>query len=350
MGKKINIFDTILFDGDIKFLKFRIIEFFDVVDYFIVLPNTEQSKQILDIEWEFFFSHKEKIIVIENYTDELDLQELIKETVKKLYLSFDDLIFLSKKNEIPNYRNLDLIIDEIKSNSIILNHITFYWNIDYVYHELTQGTYVFNFTSILTSSDLITNMLYKKDSNSEKIINGWKFENFHNPEENESFCRENLLPSINCNTANTYQLTKRNFEIPENFNIFGYNKIGREYMKKHLFLVDSGKDINLFDIKKLYDSVSVITFSDNVNEIIAENIGDEVYKSILYLPDRVLYDDNGLKEFQDKYKKNEIKKIIHTVSPLDQDLIRIIYKDFYDIERTWEQLKDENISEIINPS
>jgi hypothetical protein len=350
MEKKINVFDTILFDGDIKFLKLRIIEFFDVVDYFIVLPNTEQAKQILDIEWEFIFSHKEKIVVIDYYKDKLDLQELIKETVKKLYSSFDDIIFLSKENEIPNYRDLDSIIDEIKYDSIILNHTTFYWNIDYIHNELFQGSYVFNFTTILTSPDLISNMSYKKDSNSEKTINGWKFENFHNAEENESFCRENLLPSINCNTANTYQLIKRNFEIPENFNILGYNKIGRDYMKKYLFLVDSGKDVNLFDIKKLYDSVSIITFSDNVNEVIAENIGDKVYKSILYLPDRILYDDNGLKEFQDKYKKNEIKKIIYTVSPLDQDLIRIIYKDFNDIEKTWLELKDENISEIINPS
>jgi hypothetical protein len=350
MGKKINVFDTILFDGDIKFLKLRIIEFFNVVDYFIVLPNTEFAKQILDIEWEFVSSHKDKIIVINNYINKLDLQELIKETVKKLYLSFDDLIFLSKENEIPNYKNLVTVIDEIKYNSTILNHTTFYWNIDYIHNELSQGSYVFNFTSILTISDLISNLSYKKNSNSEKIINGWKFENFHNPEENESFFRENLLPLMDYNPATTYQLSRRDFEIPENFNILGYNKIGRDHMKKHLFLVESQKNVNLNDIKKLYDSVSIVTFSDNVNEIIAENIGDEVYKSVLYLPDRKLYGDLGLKEFQDDYKKNEIKKIIYTVFPLDQDLIRIIYKDFNDIEKTWEQLKDENISKIINPS
>jgi hypothetical protein len=350
MGKKINVFDTILFDGDIKFLKLRIIEFFDVVDYFIVLPNTERAKQILDIEWEFIFSQKEKIVVIDTYKDELDLQELIRETVKKLYFSFDDIIFLSKENEIPNFRDLDSIIDEIKYNSIILNHTTFYWNIDYIHNELFNGSYVFNFTTILTNPNLIQSIPHKKNSNFEKITNGWKFESFHTSEENESYHRENLLPLIDYNPATTYKLTKRDFEIPENFNILGYNKIGRDYMKKHLFLVESSNTVNINEINKLYDTVSIIDFSDNVNEIIAENIGESVFKSILYLPTTVLYGRKPLNDFQDDYKKNEIKRIVETVFPQDQDNIRIIYKGFDDFVGLWENLKNEKFSEIINPS
>jgi hypothetical protein len=350
MEKKINLFDVIIFNGDLKFLKLRIVEFYDVVDYFIIVPNSESSKIIFENESEFIFSHKEKIIISEIYEDDSKLQNTIKEILKKKYLSFDDLIFLSQENEIPNYRDLDSVIEELKYNSIFLNHKTFFWNVDFVHTELFCGSFVFKFTTLLTNSNLILNMVHKKESNWEKITNGWKFEGFHEINENEFFYRENLLPSTDYNPATTYQLLKRDFEIPENFNILGYNKIGRDYMKKHLFLVESDKNVNLNDIKKLYDSVSIITFSDNVNEIIAENIGDEVYKNVLYLPDRKLYGELGLKEFQDEYKKNEIKKIIHTVSPLDQDLIRIIYKDFNDIEKPWEQLKNENISEIINPS
>jgi hypothetical protein len=350
MTKKINFFDVINFSGDLKFLKLRIIEFYEVVDYFIIMPNDEYSKNIFEKEEEFIFSHKEKIIVAGIHENDIELQNSIKNIVKEKYLSLDDIIFYSKENEIPDFRDIDLIKDEVKYNPILINHKTFCWNVDFLYNNLNFGSYVFNFTTLLTNPNLIPNIIYKKESNLEKITNGWKFENFHSQTENELFFRENLLPISEYNPATTYQLIKRDFEIPENLNILGYNKIGRDYMKKHLFLVESQKKVNLIEIKKLYDSVSVITFSDDVNEIIAENIGDEVYKSVLYLPDRTLYGEMGLKEFQDQYKKNEIKKIIHTVSPLDQDLIRIIYRDFDDVEKTWDQLKNENISEIINPS
>ena len=43
-------------------------------------------------------------------------------------------------------------------------------------------------------------------------------------------------------------------------------------MKKHLFLVESSNTVNLNEISKLYDTVSVIEFSDNPNEVIAENV------------------------------------------------------------------------------
>jgi len=350
MIKKINIFDAILFGGNINFIKLRVLEFYENVDYFILIPISESDKHTIDNEIEFFNQYQEKIIVTELYQDDSQLQNLIKEIVKEKYVSFDDLIFLSRENEIPNFKELDSIYEEIIFNSILLSHTKFSWNIDYIFNISEDGAYVFNFSSFLTGKDLILKIKDKKDSNSERIKNGWKFENFHEPKENEIFFRENLLPLSEYDPATTYQLIKRDFEIPESFNILGYNKIGRDYMKKHLFLVESNKSINLIDIKKLYDTVSIVTFSDNVNEIIAENIGDEVYKSVLYVPDRILYDETGLKEFQDKYKKNEIKKIIQTMSPLDQDLIRIIYKDFNDFESTWEQIKNENMSEIINPS
>ena len=121
-------------------------------------------------------------------------------------------------------------------------------------------------------------------------------------------------------------------------------------MKKHLFLVESDKDVNLNEIRKIYDTVSVIEFSDNVNEMIAENIGESVSKSILHLPSNVLYGEKPLKDFQEDYKKNEVKRIIETVFPQDDDTIRIIYRGFGDVTFTWESIKNENFSEIINPS
>ena len=350
MNKKVKIFDIIIFNENFSFLNLRIKEFYDVVDYFIIIPKSEESEKILKSNSEYLIPCLDKTIFCEKYVDDSILKTSIQEIIEKVYLSFDDLIFFSREDELPNFRELSLIEESIKFNPTLLSHLVFCWNIDYLNNIVYYGSFVFSFTQLLTRLDIFSGIKLNKNSNSEKVKNGCKFENFHEPKENERFFRENLLSLNNYNPATTYQLVKRDFEIPENFNMLVYNKIGRNYMKKHLFYVDSSKELNLVNIKKLYNSVSVITFSNDVNEVIAENIGDEVYKSVLFLPDRVLYDNNGLKEFQEKYKKNEIKKIIHTVFPLDQDLIRIVYKDFNDIEKTWLELKNETFSEIINPS
>jgi hypothetical protein len=121
-------------------------------------------------------------------------------------------------------------------------------------------------------------------------------------------------------------------------------------MKKHLFLVESSNTVNLNEISKLYDTVSIIEFSDNPNEIIAENIGESVYKSILHFPNNVFNDVKPSKDYQEEYEKNEIKRIVETVFPQDQDNIRIIYRGFDDFIGLWENLKNEKFSEIINPS
>lgn len=122
-------------------------------------------------------------------------------------------------------------------------------------------------------------------------------------------------------------------------------------MRRHLFIVEANKDVNLLEIKKLYDTVSIIEFSDNTTEVVAENIGDSVFKSVLYIPSRVLYGgDIPIREFQELYKKNEIKRIIKTINPEDIDSIRIIYKDFDDFLGVWSDIKEQNISEILNPS
>jgi hypothetical protein len=84
--------------------------------------------------------------------------------------------------------------------------------------------------------------------------------------------------------------------------------------------------------------------------MIAENIGESVFKSILHLPSNVLYGEKPLKDFQEDYKKNEIKRIIETIFPQDQDMIRIIYKGFDDSLGLWGTLKNQRFSQIINPS
>lgn len=342
MKKNFKIFDVILFDGDLDLLNLRFSEFYDIIDFFVIVPFSDEIECDIDIKF------KDKVIIFDTFKNETNLYDLLKEFLKTNYESFDDIIFISHENEIPNFNNLNEIIEEIKFRLVSIEHKTLCWNVDYYIKENSRGTHVFTFSTFLTNK----NILIKKNLNFKKIESGWKFLNFHEPTENETFARETLLPSTNYNFATTYKLIKTpsDFELPKNVGILAYNKIGRDYMKKHLFLVESSNAVNLNEVSKLYDTVSIIEFSDKLNEVIAENIGESVFKSILHLPSNVLYGEKPLKDFHDDYKKNEIKKIIETVFPQDQDSIRIIYKGFDDVVGLWENFKNQQFSEIINPS
>lgn len=342
MKKNFKIFDVVLFEGNQDFLNLRFSEFYDIVDFFILVPLSGETKCEIDIRF------KDKVIFFEPLKNETHLYDLLKEFLTTNYETFDDIIFTSKENEIPDFNNLDEIIKELKFRVVFIEHKTFCWNIDYCTKENKEGSHVFTFSAFLTNR----NILIKKNLNFKKFENGWKFLNFYKVTDDDTFARETLLPSTNYNFATTYKLIKTpsNFELPKNVGILAYNKIGRDYMKKHLFLVESSNTVNLNEVSKLYDTVSIIEFSDKLNEVIAENIGESVYKSILHLPSNVLYGEKPLKDFHDDYKKNEIKKIIETVFPQDQDSIRIIYKGFDDVVGLWENFKNQKFSEIINPS
>jgi hypothetical protein len=351
MDKNFKIFDIILFHGETELLKLRVQEFQGTVEKFIIIPMSDDLIQTLS---KIVFT--DEVIISETFENATKLYDELLEIMKKHYSTFDDLMFISKENELPNFNQIDKINEELIYRNLYLNHTSFYWNCDYVSRKNEKGSFVTNFSKFLRNNNILKGFWRNQEnnvkSNIKRLNNGWKFNNFHSPKENEIFARENLLPDINYDLVNTYKLVDRpiNLEIPKNIGILAYNKIGRDYMKKHLFLVESGNSVNLNEINKLYDTVSIIEFSDNVNEVIAENIGESVYKSILHLPTQVLYDEKSLKEFQEDYKKNEIKKIIETVFPQDQDSIRIIYKGFDDIVGLWENFKNQNLSEIINPS
>lgn len=346
MKKNFKIFDVILFEGGQDLLNLRLSEFYDIVDFFILVPLSDKIKCNIDTNF------KNKVVFFEPLKDEFNLYNSLKEFLSTNYESFDDIIFISKEFEIPNFNNLDEIINEIKSRYIFIEHKTLCWNVDYITKHNSAGSIVFTFSNILTNKNILNKISVENESNFKKIENGWKFLNFHKPTDNEIFARETLLPDINYNPATTYKLIKTpsDFELPKNVGILAYNKIGRDYMKKHLFLVESSNSVNLNEVSKLYDTVSIIEFSDNLTEIIAENIGESVYKSILHLPPNILYGENPLKIFHEEYKKNEIKRIIETVFPQDQDSIRIIYKGFDDVVGLWENFKNQKFSEIINPS
>ena len=141
MRKNFKIFDVILFDGIFSLLNLRILEFSDVVDYFIVIPTSEESKMEIEDKT------KDKIVIFDVFQDSLDLREELKEFLVKNYESFDDLIFISKENELPNFNNVEEIIVKTKIRGVFLEHKSLCWNFDFYQKKNSIGTYVFNFSS-----------------------------------------------------------------------------------------------------------------------------------------------------------------------------------------------------------
>ena len=74
-----------------------------------------------------------------------------------------------------------------------------------------------------------------------------------------------------------------------------------------------------------YDTITIINFDSNLKEVLCEKVSEKITKSILYLPNIVLYGDP--ETFQDEYIMNETKRMFSVVFPQEQDIIEFIYKN-----------------------
>lgn len=329
MNKKTKILDIFFFNGELELLKFRLSELNNMISQFIIVErgHSSYSKNL-----ELFKDFEDKIfnLVLEDgLTSEKEF-ELIRNHVISLDIRFDDIVFISEINEVPDLDHIEKIYDELRYDSILLNHINFTWNEHYIDRRICLGTSVFLFTTILRDLTIIQNVWdYKlgKNNFSRPIVNsGWKFSEFYNTNPKYNYHREECLPVSEIIPSITYELLKTSLDTkrPKNISLLTYNPIGRDTIKKHLFLVEYNTDAMFEYWEKEYDTISIIDFSNDLNETIAVPLSEKTTRSILYLPNKVLYGDKSLKEFQKEYKKNEIQKIISTVFPKEQDIIEII--------------------------
>ena len=370
MNEKFKIYDSVIFEYDLEMIQFRFEEVGSLVDNIIILESKSdldgnEKKLLFKENLNLFKKWEDKIILVEWFPKDTDTTKEERmssccEYIKKILLTtcknFEDIIFLSNSNELPNYKNIEGIINSLNYSPIYLSHNNFIWNIDYISKKRSFGSFCFKFTTLIQNkhmlNDSYTNSIIDIILPEESVINGWKFTKF-TPTNNidELYLKENLLPNEKISPVTTYMLTFKDdtIELPINYNLLPYNKIGRNYIKKHLFIVDNNSDAPIEFWEKEYDTISIIDFSENVNEIIVQPISDKTTISLIFVPNKVLYGDESLLEFQEDYKKNEIKKIIHTVFPQEQDEIRIIYKNS-NLVGLWSNLKNETLSEIINPS
>lgn len=221
---------------------------------------------------------------------------------------FEDILMISNINELPNLNYKNEILDKIIFEPLILKHQNFIWNINYIDGNFSRGTLIFSFSDILKHKNILNNVFeqkFKINSNSYTLYqNGWSFLNFEY-DNNYKYQIKELLPPTKIDPVRTYQLIKHNnkIELPKNLDLLPYFKIGRDEVKKHLFLVESDLE---FVNQDYYDTITMINFDSNIKEILCEKVSDKITKSVLFLPNVVLYGEP--ETFHDEYMMNETKK------------------------------------------
>jgi hypothetical protein len=118
----------------------------------------------------------------------------------------------------------------------------------------------------LKHKNILNNVFEQKikiNSNSYTLYqNGWNFLNFEY-DNNYKYQIKELLPPTKIDPVRTNQLIKHNneIELPKNLDLLPYFKIGRDEVKKHLFLVESDLE---FVNQDYYDTITIINFDSKL--------------------------------------------------------------------------------------
>jgi hypothetical protein len=326
MSNKIKIYDSIFFKGEVELLLFRLTELGESIKSFIVMEIGEDDTSSVFLKnIKLFDRWIDKIIHV--YANEEDSYDVLKKTYISLKPNFDDILMVSKTNELPDLSHIGIFHEKLKFNYFILNHYNFFWNKDYINVNLSKGSFGVSLSLLLQHKSLFKMILGVKNKEGAddtiSINNGWKFSNFNYMSEYEYNISEKL-PIEEINPITTYPLIKHNGNIPlpKNLDLLPYIPIGRDNVKKHLFLVEC--DIEFMEG---YDTITIIKFSSNLQEKLCERVSEKITKSALYLPNIVLYGDSDLETFQNEYMLNETKRMFSVVFPQEQDIIDVFFKN-----------------------
>jgi hypothetical protein len=383
--------DCILFYDELEMLLFRLNELEDQVDYFIIMEcdvdfRGKNKKLFFQENKDHFKKWESKIIhlpttnITKNYIDsiceitkfagltqfkntELTLNEIVYCQLYDLYnflISFDlyseDIILFSDVDEIPDLNHFDPVIENLSFEPIFLKQTNFVWTTKYYDPTPYLGTTCFQFTSLLGfPNKIFQKYLSKKNRllNTGTICeNGFHFSHFYGLEKTIEKLKlisddknitekitngfNNLISMYDYGYENLQPLIEYSGKLPKRHDLLPCQNIGRGYSKKYTVLLNS-------EIKSS-DYIIPITFSTDLFYIEPKNNFKILLPSSQYYD--VVIDENTLENFQKMYGVNEIKKILKSFYPLNQDSFEFI-NDEKSVEYSWLELKDEFIYDKI---
>jgi hypothetical protein len=351
MARKKKIIDIVLFGGDSSLLEFRIKELSEYVDEFLIIVSTTKSEVVSIFSNDKLKSSLDKPIKI-FYTNvdfnskniEPNLKTLLERIILQCDLNFTDVVMVSKYNEIPDFSIFDKVYDELDFGPIFLKSVCVVWNSNYVERHKKFGTFIFQFTHLITKEVDLGTLLRDKSNivipKYGKINGGWILNGFETYTVFNKTLLDDRLPNESISPIRTYQLIERDpsISLPKHILDLKNKKIGREYTKTHFFDCDDNDD-EKYELSK-FDTLNKIIFTDNPIETftISDNLKIRRFNS--FLPTNVLYGNKNYSDFIFDYKMNEVKKFCSTIFPTDQDIIVIKINDKI-FEYRWIEFKQK---------
>jgi hypothetical protein len=367
MINKHKIIDTFLFYNELDMLEFRLTELNEYVDYFIILEssfdfNGNKKESVFNSNIQRFDSWREKIIHIdcpEFENDEINKDNIISYMTSKLadFLSsldidFEDIIMLSDVDEIPDFNNLDSLIDLLTFDSVFLRQKRFFWTTKYIDKDLSYGTIVHQYTKVLQSPKILKSYYDTKSSkqfsNHTSIDNGWHFSHFEDLGKSHEKLEllngqkysiqdlkikmNNLIPIKYPDLRDEYSLIDYDGDLPKNTHLLPQQPVRRNWKRNILI--------------KTEDIINDGIFFHTINISFVSSLAKKLNKNTIVLPQNILYGNyESLEEFQKDYGYSELKKIIKNLYLLNEDVVTFDFgepKSF-----TWKEIKDRYISELL---
>jgi hypothetical protein len=393
--KNFKVIDSVFFNGEINYLKFRFTELNDSVTNFVVLESLTKDgesefEKNLDkfLKWEHKITHIKSIpptdeeiskITSEIHChiidktnksfDNLKLKQLydLSKCLHHLSVSFDDIIMVSEIDEFPIVPPIDILHSYLSFEPLVFSQKDFIWSKDFIKSEEHLGTFCFSYSQFVLNTFTDVFFIKNKDVdgglNFASISSGYRFSYFMGVDEatnklskkvdtisvdeirlilNDS--RDNLT-YYDFNTFSNPKSLKKYFgELPKHINLLDSQKIGRESVKKHLIT------FNIDSLLYLHDEVDTISVVLQSNNLLNKDIrcGADIYH--IHIPNKQYYDilikDNTLENFQEMYFVNEVKKILYSKLPMENDLF-IFYYGGKEIILKWSEIENQFLFDLL---
>ena len=317
MAQKKLVFDVVFITDDEAVFELRFQKLRESVDYFLVF-GTDNSLKKIGKYYPEDYSKIKTFTLEENFSqksNEADLiSTLILDTIKEIYSSFEDLIFFSFSNEIPDLSSLDEM--DIKSKEVIFLISDVYegdFNRKRKYSEL--GSVLVNFSYLLKNKKNFLHEIFNFKLNMKAqdlgVKNGFKILNFKTNSDD--------LPDFYvCPFSGRYVEYK-----------FDRNQ------RKFVFFCEVDKE----DVDS--DFIFKLKFVKKFPEKNIINLKNKIQNLEIFMPETPLYFTNLL-DFQSNYKINSIFRVLSIFDCKDGDDIEIFLED--------DSVKKLKYNEIKNPS
>lgn len=300
MAQKKLVFDVVFITENEEIFELRFKEIYNYIDYFLIFGTEENLKNIE--RYYGVINHKIKTFVLSDIFDSttIDIKitsNLILDTIKELYSSFEDLIFFSYSNEIPNVKSF--IENDIKIKEVqILKSDVFECDFSRKRKFSEVGPILVNFSHILKNKKVFLYSIFdlknKMICNDVIIQNGYKILNYRKTPQ--------PLP--------TY------YYCPSSKKDVEY-KFERNF-RKFVFVFDEKRG-------QVYgDHIFQIKFKDSFPENTSIDLSKNLHFMEIYQPKHILY-GNTINEFKEQYKFNEISRVLSIFNCQDEDEIEVHY-------------------------